>query len=62
MMTSDRQDLAQQWLDYFGVGFAQELDLGTLSVIKMRIDEGRRPPSRANLPTEAPTTPPGIEF
>ena len=47
-----------EWLEYFGVSLAQELDLGTLCAIKKWIDEGRAPPLHTNSPDDPATTPP----
>ena len=56
-VTTTSHDLARNWLEYFGVPLAQELDLGTLCAIKKWIDEGRAPPLHTN-PDDPATTPP----
>ena len=50
-MSTTSHDLAREWLEYFGVPLAQELDLGTLCAIKKWIDEGRAPPLHTNPQT-----------
>jgi hypothetical protein len=49
--------LAREWLGYFGVSLAQELDLGTLCAIRKWIDEGSAPPLCTNSPDDPATTP-----
>ena len=57
-VSTTSHDLAREWLGYFGVSLAQELDLGTLCAIKKWIDEGRAPPLHTNSPDDPATTPP----
>ena len=56
-MSTTSHDLAREWLEYFGVPLAQELDLGTLCAIKKWIDEGRAPPPHTNSPDNPATAP-----
>ena len=57
-VSTTSHDLAREWLEYFGVPLAQELDLGTLCAIKKWIDEGCAPPLHTNPPDDPATTPP----
>ena len=57
-VSTTSHDLAREWLEYFGVSLAQELDLGTLCAIKKWIDEGRAPPLHTNSPDDLAITPP----
>jgi len=57
-VSTTSHDLAREWLEYFGVSLAQELDLGTLCAIKKWIDEGRAPPLHTNSPDDPAPTPP----
>lgn len=43
----ERVRLAEQWLGYFGLDDAKELDLGILESIRQYVNEGVRPPEKA---------------
>jgi hypothetical protein len=43
----ERVRLVEQWLGYFGLDDAKELDLGILESIRQYVNEGVRPPEKA---------------
>ena len=57
-VSTTSHDLAREWLEYFDVSLARDLDLGTLCAIKKWIDEGRAPPLHTNSPDDPAPTPP----